>query len=170
MRNLLLITSLSMLLISNAEAKNCRKGIPCGNTCISANKVCRVGTPHNYNSHPVTVNNLYDQSVTTYSPPISQSQNKIITYNCIYSKAVLTGDSLGPMEGRYYAKVTLNGWKFTAIRPNGNKMGSPLMKTKSGGFYTGKDSYYIYVMAENHNEYAITNIYTKETEQWADCK
>ena len=28
-----------------AEAqKNCKKGIPCGNTCIAANKTCRVGT------------------------------------------------------------------------------------------------------------------------------
>ena len=29
---------------ANAQ-KNCTKGIPCGNTCISASKVCRVGTP-----------------------------------------------------------------------------------------------------------------------------
>jgi hypothetical protein len=29
-----------------AEAqRNCRKGIPCGNSCISASKVCRVGGP-----------------------------------------------------------------------------------------------------------------------------
>ena len=28
-----------------AEAqRNCRKGIPCGNTCISASKVCRIGS------------------------------------------------------------------------------------------------------------------------------
>jgi hypothetical protein len=25
--------------------KNCRKGIPCGNSCISASKVCRIGSP-----------------------------------------------------------------------------------------------------------------------------
>ena len=25
--------------------KNCKKGIPCGNSCIAANKTCRVGTP-----------------------------------------------------------------------------------------------------------------------------
>lgn len=31
---------------SVAEAqKNCSKGKPCGNTCISRDKVCRVGTP-----------------------------------------------------------------------------------------------------------------------------
>ena len=26
------------------EAQNCRKGIPCGNSCISASKVCRIGS------------------------------------------------------------------------------------------------------------------------------
>lgn len=25
--------------------KNCQKGIPCGNSCISAAKTCRIGTP-----------------------------------------------------------------------------------------------------------------------------
>lgn len=33
-----------LLLASPAEAqKQCRKGIPCGNTCIAATKTCRVG-------------------------------------------------------------------------------------------------------------------------------
>ena len=37
---------LSLLVVGNAEGqKNCRKGIPCGNTCIAANKVCHIGTP-----------------------------------------------------------------------------------------------------------------------------
>jgi hypothetical protein len=37
---------LSLLVVSNAEGqKNCRKGNPCGNTCIAANKVCHIGTP-----------------------------------------------------------------------------------------------------------------------------
>lgn len=43
---LLAFVALSLLAISNADAqKNCRKGIPCGNTCIAANKVCHIGTP-----------------------------------------------------------------------------------------------------------------------------
>ena len=41
----LLTLVLGLLLAVPAEAqKNCTKGIPCGNTCISASKVCRVGT------------------------------------------------------------------------------------------------------------------------------
>lgn len=45
-RILFALLGLSLLVVSNAEAqRNCRKGIPCGNTCIAANKVCHVGTP-----------------------------------------------------------------------------------------------------------------------------
>ena len=45
-RALFTFLGLSLLAVSNAEGqKNCRKGIPCGNTCIAANKVCRVGSP-----------------------------------------------------------------------------------------------------------------------------
>jgi hypothetical protein len=28
-----------------AESKNCRKGKPCGNSCIARSKTCRIGTP-----------------------------------------------------------------------------------------------------------------------------
>lgn len=28
-----------------AEAANCRKGKPCGGSCIAQNKVCRIGAP-----------------------------------------------------------------------------------------------------------------------------
>jgi len=36
--------ALSLLAVGSAEAqKNCRKGIRCGNSCISATKVCRTG-------------------------------------------------------------------------------------------------------------------------------
>jgi hypothetical protein len=36
-----------LLLASSLEAqKNCTKGIPCGRTCISVSKVCRVGSPN----------------------------------------------------------------------------------------------------------------------------
>ncbi len=45
MRRLLRLLGLMLLVPSVLSAqKNCKKGIPCGNTCIAANKVCRVGT------------------------------------------------------------------------------------------------------------------------------
>lgn len=44
MRRVLLI-ALTLLLPAAAEAqKHCKKGIPCGGTCISATKTCHLGT------------------------------------------------------------------------------------------------------------------------------
>lgn len=44
MRISLLILALAACAAAPAAAqKNCKKGIPCGNTCISADKVCRIG-------------------------------------------------------------------------------------------------------------------------------
>ena len=41
----LFFAGLLLLGAGTAEAqKNCRKGIPCGNSCISASKTCRIGT------------------------------------------------------------------------------------------------------------------------------
>jgi len=39
----LLLIGLSWPFSLHAQ-KNCTKGIPCGNTCIAANKVCRIGS------------------------------------------------------------------------------------------------------------------------------
>lgn len=39
-----LIIALFALSATADAQKNCRKGIPCGNSCISANKVCRIGS------------------------------------------------------------------------------------------------------------------------------
>ena len=38
-----------------AEAKNCRKGKPCGNACIAAWKTCHVGGGSGYRSSPTAV-------------------------------------------------------------------------------------------------------------------
>jgi hypothetical protein len=32
------------LITHSLEAQNCRKGIPCGHSCISASKTCRIGS------------------------------------------------------------------------------------------------------------------------------
>jgi deoxyribonuclease I len=44
MEKIALILVLFLLFPSISNAKNCRKGIPCGNSCISASKTCRIGT------------------------------------------------------------------------------------------------------------------------------
>ena len=45
MKRLILAVLFLALPLSAAEAqKRCKKGIPCGNTCISATRTCRIGT------------------------------------------------------------------------------------------------------------------------------
>jgi endonuclease YncB( thermonuclease family) len=52
---------LSFFIVGNVYAKNCKKGKPCGNTCIARNKECHVGTSSNYSSP--------SYSSPTYSSP-----------------------------------------------------------------------------------------------------
>lgn len=43
----LILTALALLVTLTSDAaaqKRCKKGIPCGGTCISASKTCRVGS------------------------------------------------------------------------------------------------------------------------------
>lgn len=41
----ILILAIAALLPAELTAQpNCKKGIPCGNSCIAANKTCRIGT------------------------------------------------------------------------------------------------------------------------------
>ncbi len=52
----LAMLSLALILSFGAEARNCKKGIPCGNSCISASKTCRIGggptsTTNSYRSY-----------------------------------------------------------------------------------------------------------------------
>jgi Metal binding domain of Ada len=45
-RGVSILCLLSVVLVAPLAAqKNCKKGIPCGNSCISADKVCRIGAP-----------------------------------------------------------------------------------------------------------------------------
>ncbi|QSX31092.1 SH3 domain-containing protein [Shewanella cyperi] len=39
-----LVFLLGLTIGFNAQAKNCKKGQPCGNSCISWKKTCRIGT------------------------------------------------------------------------------------------------------------------------------
>ena len=41
MKYIVAITVAVVMLAGSAEAKNCKKGKPCGNSCIAATKTCR---------------------------------------------------------------------------------------------------------------------------------
>jgi len=88
--------ALSLLVVSNAEAqKNCRKGIPCGNTCIAANKVCHIGTP----STPPTASRSESAAVAQNDSMAWVASSRGHTY---YRRGCSTANSLSPTNLIYF--------------------------------------------------------------------
>jgi hypothetical protein len=87
---------LSLLLIAlmpvqHSWAKNCKKGIPCGNSCISPKKVCRIGQGVSSNKEiPISVSNhQYAQPVSLESGQNSVVELKPELYEVINSEALV---------------------------------------------------------------------------------
>ena len=76
MKKIIFILILFFPLISNA--KNCRKGIPCGNTCISANKTCHIGTYSDYNNRKLTQSKTTQVNSTQKKQNFNDAKNKLI--------------------------------------------------------------------------------------------
>jgi hypothetical protein len=85
---ILVVAFLAAGATSAVAQKRCTKGIPCGNTCIAANKTCRVGTP---TSRPAT---SQATSVSAVVPPGTQY--------------------VASRRGTTYYYVGCNGWKSLA--------------------------------------------------------
>ncbi|MGE6293318.1 SH3 domain-containing protein [Aeromonas media] len=64
-----LLLSLFVLLIIPAHAKNCKKGQPCGNSCISWSKTCRI----NAYSYQLATPSTSSTSSTSSSPSTSST-------------------------------------------------------------------------------------------------
>lgn len=65
---LALVFLASVLCATDAEAqRTCRRGIPCGNTCIAADKVCRIGTSAPPRKPPSTMSSLIGANVDSSS-------------------------------------------------------------------------------------------------------
>ena len=62
---LALIAAISLLSNHHAAAQNCKKGIRCGNSCIPANRTCRI------NSSPLTTKSQFRTPSTTHLNPTS---------------------------------------------------------------------------------------------------
>lgn len=83
MRSVGWITLLLLVVISgpNAWAKNCKTGQPCGNSCISWNKTCRIGgSSYNYTPSAPATRSLYtpEPKPSQITPPhVDQSAKKI---------------------------------------------------------------------------------------------
>jgi len=68
-----LLGILVMLAALPAEAKNCKKGQPCGNSCISWSKTCHIGTSSPKSSSKSTTTSP-DRAAYKYEP---QAENPI---------------------------------------------------------------------------------------------
>ena len=91
---------LSLLVVGNAEGqKNCRKGIPCGNTCIAANKVCHVGTP---STPPTTPPTAARNDSTTVAPNDGAAWVASSRGHTYYRRGCGTANRLSPANLIYF--------------------------------------------------------------------
>lgn len=79
MRSIVLLLSVFLLLISPAHAKNCKKGQPCGNSCISWSKTCRINTYNYQLATPSTSSTSSVSSVSSVSSTPKVYENKETT-------------------------------------------------------------------------------------------
>ena len=70
------------LACNSLAAKNCRKGIPCGNSCIAANKVCHIGAPRT-----ATPRTRSPYSHSSKFSPVSPTQRARAFANCAEARA-----------------------------------------------------------------------------------
>jgi hypothetical protein len=95
MKTLRLAATILLLAATAAEAqKNCKKGIPCGGTCIAANKTCHVGSA---------------------SPTPATSPAVAATAAQVASKSDTTGEWIGSSAGHTYYRAGCSGAK--ALKP-----------------------------------------------------
>ena len=97
---LLAFLGLSLLAASDAKGqKNCRKGIPCGNACIAANKVCRIGTPSAPLTTPPTPATDNSTAVATTNSVVWVASSRGHTY---YRRGCSRANRLSPANLSYF--------------------------------------------------------------------
>lgn len=72
--------------------KNCRKGIPCGRSCISASKICRIGSPT-------------AEPVPRYDPPPSARPTYVAPEAVTPATPVAVSPRLDPWTGQAHGRV-----------------------------------------------------------------
>ncbi|WP_417909428.1 thermonuclease family protein [Candidatus Electronema sp. PJ] len=78
MNRFFLVLILMLAAASNVNAKNCKKGIPCGNTCISRDKVCG-GRPSDSSSSKSSGSGSSSNSLRSNSPSRNYSSGSNIS-------------------------------------------------------------------------------------------
>lgn len=171
---MMIFTTLFVGGTSTVVAKNCKKGIPCGNSCIAVGKTCRIGSyaPSSYKNH--------SYSYPSSSIRSSQSNNSRKTegvkttpaaknYLCQYSIASIENGRLGALRVQGYAQVTLYADSFKANRLNGTYLISPKLNA-NGKFMMADDKSKVYAYDSWLLNFAISDRITRTTEQWDRCK
>tara|TARA_B110000196_G_C21115664_1_gene650360 strand:- start:853 stop:1278 length:426 start_codon:yes stop_codon:yes gene_type:complete len=91
--NSVLTLMFCLLITFSSEAKNCKKGQPCGNSCISWKKTCRIG---NYSYDKKT--DFNKQEKVTYSRP------EIIGSENATGRFIVTASKLNVRDNPYTTK------------------------------------------------------------------
>ena len=161
----------------SAYAKNCKKGIPCGNSCIAAWKTCggssRSSSTYKKYSYPSS--SLHSPIPKSYSDSPSakvdgkNTTSTAKTYLCQYSIATIKNGRMGALRVLGSAEVTLYVDSFKANRLNGTYLLSPILKT-NGKLMTADDKSKVYAYDSWLMNFAISDRIAKTTEQWDHCR
>lgn len=162
-----------------AYAKNCKKGIPCGNSCIAVGKTCRIGsgassTYKNY-SYSYPSSSLQSSIPKSSSPASSAKVNEkntsstAKTYLCQYAIAAIKNGRIGALRVLGSAEVKLYVDSFKANRLNGTYLLSPKLKT-NGKLMMADDKSKVYAYDPSLLNFAISDRIARSTEQWDHCK
>ena len=99
-RTLFTLLGLSLLAVSSAEGqKNCRKGIPCGNTCIAVNKVCRIGS---FSARPTAPPSPTVSDSTAVAPTNNMAWVASSRGHTYYRRGCSTANRLSPANLIYF--------------------------------------------------------------------
>jgi len=168
-----LLTALSF----TAYAKNCKKGIPCGNSCIAAWKTCggasSVSSAHKNYSYPssslsssLPKSSLYSSSTKSGGKTTASTAK---TYQCQYAIAAVKNSKIGTLRVLGYAEVTMYLDNFKANRLNGAYLISPKLSQKDV-LMMADDKSKVYAYDPKVISFAISDRIAKSTEQWDHCR
>ncbi|EKS6505865.1 hypothetical protein ACOTXN_20170 [Enterobacter cloacae complex sp. IR53043] len=158
-------------------AKNCKKGIPCGNSCIAAWKTCggssRSSSTYQHYSYPSSSLHSSIPKSSLHSPSAKADGKTTVstakTYLCQYAIAAIQNGKIGSLRVLGSTEVTLYVDSFKANRLNGTYLLSPKLETK-GKLMTADDKSKVYAYDSWLMNFAISDRIARSTEQWDHCK
>lgn len=163
----------------SAYAKNCKKGIPCGNSCIAVGKMCRIGSGvssayknYSYSYPSSSLHSSIPKSSSHFSSSNVDGINTASTaktYLCQYAIAAIRNGKTGALRVLGSAEVTLYIDSFKANRLNGTYLLSPKLKT-NGRLMMADDKSKVYAFDSSLMNFAISDRIARSTEQWDRCK